>query len=379
MRILHVITGLGTGGAEMMLLKLLSASKDFCGAQSVVSMIDLGTVGVRLQERGFSVNVLGMRRGAIGAAGLWRFLCCLRRFDPTLVVSWMYHANTLALFAALRGRVPIIWNIRHSLHDIKHERPLTRAVIRAGALTSAIPAKIVYNSARSLEQHAAIGYRCDGAVVIPNGFDSDHFKPSDEHRDRWSHQLGLDRSRPVIGLIARYHPMKDHALFVRAAARVAQEFPSLVVVMAGTGVDERNGVLWDTIRAHGLSSRVRLLGELADPAPVLNMLDVVCLTSSWGEGFPNVLGEAMLCGKPCVTTDVGDAPVVVGESGAVVPVGQADLFAERVCELLRLSQTSRAELGDRARARMIRSYGIEAVARKYSDLYESVPTNARRH
>jgi glycosyltransferase involved in cell wall biosynthesis len=178
----------------------------------------------------------------------------------------------------------------------------------------------------------------------------------------------------VIGMIARFHPMKNHALFLDVAARVARTFPRLVVVMAGTDIDERNRELLTAVESRGLRDRVRLVGEVPHTAPLLNLFDIACLTSSWGEGFPNILGEALLCAKPCVATDVGDAPVVVGESGAIVPVERADLFAESVCRLLEMSATERMNLGRTARERVIGCYGIDTVARRYSAKYESVLT-----
>jgi glycosyltransferase involved in cell wall biosynthesis len=289
----------------------------------------------------------------------------------------MYHANIFALVPGLfRITPPVVWNIRHSLHDLRRERGLTRAVVRVGALASRFPARIVYNSGRSLEQHSAIGYRRDTAMVIPNGFDSERFKPDDSARERWRVELQVSRSAPAIGLIARFHPTKNHVMFIEVAARVAAEFPDLVVVLAGSGVDAGNRVLMEAIRSCGLAGRVKLLGEIADTVGLMNALDVVCLTSG-GESFPNVLGEALLCGKPCVSTDVGEAPAIVGTDGAVVPVERADLFSDRVCRLLAMPDDERMNVAKSARERVLRKYGLAAVARQYGELYASVMAGAR--
>jgi glycosyltransferase involved in cell wall biosynthesis len=372
MRILHVITGLNTGGAESMLFKLLTATQNFYAAQQVISMTHLGPIGKRMREQGFQVDSLEIPRGGITAGGVRRFVRSLSAFKPTIVVSWMYHANVFALLARMRSAPPpVVWNIRHSLHDIKSEHLLTRAMVRAGAVASRLPARIVYNSNRSLQQHSAIGYCGVAASVIPNGFDGQRFKPDGTRESRWWSELRLDGTAPVIGLIARFHPTKNHAMFLDVAARVAAQFPKLVVVMAGTGVDATNPVLMEAIRSRGLGERTKLLGEVADTAEVLNLLDIVCLTSG-GESFPNVLGEALLCGKPCVATDVGDAPLIVGEGGAVVPVARPDLFADAVCRLLGMPKSQRENLGNVARERIVRCYGLEAVAKQYDQLYASV-------
>lgn len=372
MRILHVITGLGTGGAEMMLFKLLQETQDTAALQYVASLTDEGTLGPRIRNLGLDVLSLGMRRGSVSVTGVRKFLQLTRTFRPDVVVSWMYHANMFAL-ATRRpwGAPPVIWNIRHSLHDLGRDRLLTRAIIRGGALVSALPARIVYNSAKSLAQHVAIGYRSKSALVIPNGFNTDDFQPSLPDRVLWRKRLNLDDTTPTMGLIARYHPTKNHSLFLRAAALVAERIPNMVAVMAGTSVDEQNQPLMAEIRSRGLLGRVRLLGEVRNTAPLLNALDVACL-SSWGESFPNVLGEALLCGRPCVTTDVGDAAALVGNEGAVVPVDRPDLFADAVCRFLGMAEQERIELGRSARERISRLYGIKAVSRMYGELYKSV-------
>ena len=359
-----------------MLLKLQTATKGAYAAQKVVCMTNLGPIGQKMRDEGVEVESLEIPRGAISAGGARRFARTLRIFQPTLVVSWMYHANIFALLArARRPAVPILWNIRHSLHDLKSERVLTRALVRIGAAVSGLPARIVYNSERSLQQHTAIGYRGGAALVIPNGFDSEHFKPAAAVAARVRGELRFGDTEPTIGLIARFHPTKNHAMFLDAVARVAVEFPTLVVIMAGTGVDPSNRILMDAIRSRGLDGRVRLLGEVADSSAVLNVLDVACLTSG-GESFPNVLGEALLCGKPCVTTDVGDARVIIGECGAVAPTNRPDLFADAVCRLLRMSNEAREDLGRVARERIIRCYGLGVVAEQYDRLYTSVTSLA---
>jgi glycosyltransferase involved in cell wall biosynthesis len=372
LRVLHVITGLDTGGAETMLLKLMTASRDSYAAQKAISMTDLGPVGTKMRAQGLDAECLEIPRGAISPKGVSRFVGALRVFQPTIVVSWMYHANIFALLSrAHRTSLPIVWNIRHSLHDLKRDNLLTRAVVRAGAVVSRLPTRIVYNSGRSLQQHAAIGYHRVTASVIPNGFDSDRFKPDETTRSRLRDELRVAPTTPSIGLVARFHPTKNHAMFLDVAVRVAQVFPDLVVIMAGTDVAETNRPFMEAIRARGLEGRVRLLGELSDTAGVLNAVDVACLTSH-GESFPNVLGEALLCARPCVATDVGDASVIVADSGTVVPVGSPDPFAEAVCRLLRMPKSERENMGRRARERIIRDYSLEAVSRRYEALYMSV-------
>jgi glycosyltransferase involved in cell wall biosynthesis len=282
----------------------------------------------------------------------------------------MYHGNLAASLAApLTGRPPpVLWNIRHSLHDLSLEKRATRLVIRAGAPLSRLAAGIVYNSALSVAQHRACGY-ARPAEVIPNGFDTDRFRPDPAARARLRAELGLGESTAVIGLVARYHPMKDHGTLVRAASKLRAAGRDLHLVLVGENVTPGNAELARAVAAAGLGGRASLLGERVDVPGLVPAFDVAVLCSAWGEGFPNVLGEAMACGVPCVTTDVGDCRPLLAGIGEVTPPGDADALAAALDRLLRLPPSGRAQLGAAGRRRVEREFALPAIAARYRGLY----------
>ena len=375
-RVLHVITGLHTGGAETMLCKLVTGNGADGIGHAVLSLGVPGPVGARMVEAGIRVHTLGMR----GLMPLPTHVARLRRITaaerPHVIHGWMPHGNLAASSASLGRAVPVIWGIRQSLYDLAYERPTTRLVIRLAARWSRHPARIVYNSHSGAEHHEALGYDRSRTLVIPNGFDTDAFTPSAEHRRAVRAELGISEDAIVIGMVARYDPMKDHGNLLQAAARLARERPDVHYVLAGRGVDETNAVLVDGRAGAGLSARMHLLGERADTARLFAACDVAVLTS-YTEGFPNVLGEAMACGTPCVSTAVGEASWIVGETGRVVPPRDPDALADGMRWILALGAEQRRALGAAARRRIQSTYGLAAVRGQYARLYREIAGSIR--
>src|SRR5215471_6042896 len=302
-RVLHVITGLGTGGAEMMLVKLLSARQQGGIEAAVVSLTGRdGIVGERLHALGVAVEALEMTRSPLSLFRLSRLVSSARRFRPHLVQGWMYHGNLAAsaVGSLTTGPIPVLWNIRQTLYQLSDERWLTRAVIRVGAALSRRPSVILYNSALGAAQHEAIGYDGTKRVVIPNGFDCDQFRPSADARRDLRAELGLAPDTTLVGLVARFHPMKGHAVFLQAASLLARKHAALRFVLAGRGVTGGQPALARLIEELRLGDRMFLLGERSDIPRITAALDVACSSSLWSEGFSNAIGEAMACGVPCV-------------------------------------------------------------------------------
>lgn len=367
--VLHVITGLTTGGAETMLWKLLAGSAELRSAASVLSLMGRGTLGPRIEALGVPLACAGMRRGLPGPIAMLRARAVARRTPHQLLQGWMYHAN-LAALALAAGRVPVLWNIRQSFSGFAVERPLTRMVVRACARVSPRAARIVYNSRASAAQHEAIGFDAARRVIIPNGFDTGSFRPDPGAREALRRMLGLAHTALLVGLVARWHPMKNHAGFLAAGAQLAALVPSAHLVLAGQGVTAEK--LGSSLQADGLPTRVHFLGEVSEPQQLMAGLDVLCSASAWGEGFPNVVGEAMASGVPCVVTDVGDSAWLVADTGFVVPPSEVDALASALIRMLGLTSDERRTLGERARSRIESAFALPAVAQRYAELYREV-------
>jgi glycosyltransferase involved in cell wall biosynthesis len=374
-RLAFVLGSFELGGAEMMLWKLLSRM-DRTRFDPVVIALSSRADGMlaRFKASGIECHLLG-----INASTLLRLARFLSARAPDVVQGWMYYGNLAATLssAITRSRHAVLWAIRGTLVDAQYTSRSTAFSIWLGGKLSFLPQLIINNSTASARQHEErYGYAASRRLVLPNGFDTDVFRPSDAARSSVRSALGLPADAVLVGLIGRYHPMKQHATFIEAAALVSRRFPDVHYVLAGDRVDASNAELKRTIEQHGIGGHVHLLGRRDDMHAVAASLDVAASSSSSGEGFPNVIGEAMSCGVPCVVTDVGDSSFVVGDTGLSVPAGDVRAFAAGIEALLGSAQR-RLELGARARQRVVEHFSLDAVVRAYEDVYMEVHQRAR--
>lgn len=371
MRILNLITSLSIGGAEVMLQKLARALHERSHVVSVISLTTVAPIGLEMQAEGMAVLALGGRAGILSPHQIWRVMRTYREFQPDIVHSWMYHANVLAQMlprlSMSRSRPGLVISVRGAVHAPTLQKFTLRAVRWIDARVSHQVDAIVFNSHRSADQHADLGYDRSKMTVIPNCFDTHQYRPLPAERARMRSELGCGEG-VLVGLVARFEPLKNHHLFLRAARSVADRCLGARFLLAGRGCDGSNKQLTRWIAELGLEGRIHALGERRDIATINNALDVaVC--SSASESFPNAIGEAMACGVPAVVTDVGDCPYLVGDTGRVVPADGPQGLADAILELASLPQDARAALGARARARVNCEFSLERVAQSYLDLY----------
>lgn len=372
MRVLHLITGLESGGAEAMLHKLVRASDSERLFNLVVSMIPPGYMGERISELGVDVKSLDMRRGIPSPMALFRLLSILREFQPDVLQTWLYHADLLGAVSRLFNRNPALaWNIRCSYMDLESYRKLTGLTLKACALLSRVPALILANSRAAVEYHRELGYAARKFKLAPNGFDTDEFKPDPEAGAALRRELGLGADARLVGLVARFDPMKDHETFLRAAKIVRQSLPETHFVLCGSGADRNNENLEKWCGEFGITGFVHMLGFRSDVNRIQAGLDVA-VSSSTGESFSNSLGEAMSCGVPCVATDVGDSAAILGETGRIVPPKNAESLAGEIVEMLELDRAELRSLGQQARQRILERYSLPVIASFYADVYENL-------
>ena len=376
-RIAHVVPSLDIGGAEMALLRLVGSLDPDRFRSTVITLGEPGTLAPRFREYGIEVMSAGFGRGFRGFVGplaLRRLLSALGDCAPDIVHGWMYHGN-LAAWAGQRLAAPraaLVWSIRQSLATIEHEPRPTRVVIRLGAYLSSRADQIVSNSRRAVGHHVAFGYDESHFVVIPNGFDTQRFQPDAQARRTVRAELKIPEDALVAGMIARMHPMKRHDLFLDALAELRRRGHRVHALLAGSGTDPRTSALVRQILERGLGDQIHLLGERRDVPRLMAALDVLVSASGWAEGFSNSIGESMACGLPCIVTDVGDSAEIVGETGIVVPTGDASALTEALAEFAILPKEERRSLGLRARARIETHYAQQRSTGTTAALYESL-------
>lgn len=375
MRIVHIITDLIVGGAQVMLRDLLRHTQHAGFETEVISLADGGAMGEQIERLGVPVRSIEMRqRGdAMRLQGVRELVGEVRRFRPHVVQTWLYHADLVGGIAArLAGVRNIVWGLHISHLDARSIKRTTLWTVRACArLSHWLPSKIVCCAETAAQLHIAAGYAAEKIIVIPNGFDTDCFKPDEAARSRSRSDLGVSNETPLIGLCGRFHPQKDHRNFVRAAALLSRRMPDARFVLCGEGSDWHNLPLVEWIDDANLRERFFLLGRRGGMQKLYPAFDILSLSSSYGEAFPMVIGEAMACGVPCVVTDVGDSKLMVGDAGRAVPVENPQALAEAWEDVLKMPCAARMSLGVAARERITDNYSIDRIAARYESLYKS--------
>jgi len=338
----------------------------------VVSLTDLGIFGPRIEALGVPVSALGLKHGrGIGGASreLRRFA---RKIQPDIIQGWMYHGNLAATFVRYTtfGKPHLLWNIRQSLDGLNDEKRSTGLVIRAGKLISRTADTILYNSQKARSQHEALGYASSNARVIPNGFDTELWRPNAGARAKTRKELGLTDECILVGFVARFHPMKDLANLLRAISPLMEQNPHIHLAIIGDGNTPDNPAL-APLYATLPPANLHILGAQDNVENLIVGFDVFCLSSN-SEAFPNVLGEAMSCGVPCIATDVGDAAKVLGDTGIVIPPSKPAALCQALSALIALSPADRNKTGAIARERIVGNYSLRNTVQGYINLYDSI-------
>lgn len=376
-RILFLSTGLYAGGAEVMLLRLLSGLDRQRFSPSVISLIDLGPVSKKIEQLGIPVRSLGMQPGKPDVASIWRLVCWLRRDRPHVMQTWMYHANLLGSVAAqMAGHIPTSWGIHHSDPLAQGYGPFTARTVKLCArLSRWMPKRIVCVSETSRQAHVAIGYAGDKMLVIPNGVSLAASKPDPTARQLTRQALSIPSETPVIGLVGRFHPQKDHQNFVHAAKLLVSQYPSVRFVLCGEGVTWDNPELSAWIDNAGIRGNCHLLGRRDDIPQLMAAFDLATLSSCFGESFPMVIIEAMSCGVPCVVTDVGDSGHIVGSTGIVVPPRDAAALANAWERMLDRGLEQLLQTGLQARQRVQDHFDLPMIVDRYQAMFEELATS----
>lgn len=373
-KIMHVITGLNVGGAELMLKRLIECSgRDKAYEYIVVSLTDIGHVGKLLVDSGVTVISLNMKGFLDAPKAIYTLRKLIINNEPAIVQSWMYHADLLGgISARLAGVSSIIWGIRAT--DLSLKGSKSTFVIRniCSKLSSFIPARIVCAAEAARNYHIALGYNAARMQVIPNGFVIDSIqKNTDFVRLSSRMAIGVTDNQILIGFVGRFNSEKDQENFINAANILSRQHKHLIFLMIGRDLLNTNKELMSWIQRDDFANRFILLGERSDVSQLFQAMDIFCL-SSRTEGFPNVVGEAMGAGVPCVVTDVGDAAFLVGSTGIIVPKENPIALAAGVSQLLDLPSIERKLLGVKARERIITEFSMQKARQRFEDLYKQL-------
>lgn len=370
--VVHIISGLGQGGAETVLYRLVTA-KQTQTQHIVISMSDAGVFGERLQQAHVDVHCLHMK-GVKLLTGWWALRRLLKKLQPDVVQTWMYHADLLGGLAARSvGIKTIAWGIRNSGENLHHSSLKARAVASLCAKVSGwLPQQIVACAENAARRHKQWGYKAEKMRVIPNGYDLSQWHPQPERAAALRAQLGIAPETPMLLTVGRWNPLKDHPNLLSALGRLKRAGTVWHAVLVGDGIDNDNAELMRLITQEGLHDRITLLGR-RDDVPVIMAAADIHVLSSKAEGFPNVVCEAMVSRALCVVTDVGDAARIVAEEGIVVPPRNAQALAAGIEKALQLIvEPALAAQLDRAAQRVAQRYSLSTMVESYEKLWHDM-------
>lgn len=369
MKIMHIITGLGTGGAETMLYKLACQGEP--EDVVIVSLQDEGTLGQKFKDQGIEVRALKVNKNPFKA--LLNLIKMVLKSKPDIIQGWMYHGNLIASFVktVTVGKIPAIWNIRQCLYDIKNEKRTTQYVIKLNAWLShtSLVDKIVFNSNLSMEQHKKIGFNSKKFVYIPNGFVEE--EATVVAPVSLKEEFSLKPETILIGHVGRYHVVKGHQYLIEAAGIIKKQYGDKVhFVCIGHGVKE-NAILEKLAQENDVSDIFHFMDEQKQISAFMKQFDIFVLPSL-AEAFPNVLGEAMLAERVCVASDVGDVSAVLGNHGILVPPADSQNLADGIINVLKKSHEEREVVGKLARKSILNHFSIEKIFEQYEILYKGL-------
>lgn len=365
MKILHIITGLNRGGAEMMLYKIIKHSPNPT-KHRVVSLIAEGFFAQKIRELGCVVESLDMTKNPLTFSP-FHILRIIKDARPDVIQCWMFHANIIGgFFGRLSGVKNIVWGIHHSMS--KYDRRISHLINKIGALMSHnFCDTVICCGLRPLEVCKNSGYAADKLKCVYNGFEPDVFFFDENARKKIRTELGLTDDAFVVVHMARFHILKNHLGLLRIFAKLLAKNHNSYLVLVGDGL-AGNEQIENAIDELGIRANVKMMGFRTDSCAFYSAADVTVLPSL-SEGFPNVVGESMLCERPCITSAVGDCANITGHSDWAFEVSDEDGFAEKLFEFSKMPKSELKACGEECRKRIVDNFDIEKIYSEYSKIW----------
>lgn len=370
MRIIHIITSLGDGGAENILHKICRYDLD--NQHIIISLKQPDKYSRILKKLGIKVYYLNLKFYSIFK--FFYLIKLLKYLKPDLIQTWLIHGDLIGGLAAKFSNIKnIFWNVRYSKLEFEKDNLINIFLIRILAIFSyIIPKKIIVVSKSAKKNCLDLGYSKKKLILISNGYDLSLFKCNLEKRISFRKKLNLSKNIFVIGNVARFAKMKDHFTLIKALSLIQLKNIRFLCILIGSGVDKSNLELLNKIKKLKLTKNIKLLGKNDDIPQVMNGIDIYIQSSKYGEGFPNVVAEAMACKVPCIVTNSGDAPLIVGRTGWVIPPNNPKKLAKAIMSAISKKNTKKwVEMRKSSRERIKKNFHIDRMIMNYKKIWST--------
>tara|TARA_Y100000589_G_C27185849_1_gene642638 strand:+ start:970 stop:2100 length:1131 start_codon:yes stop_codon:yes gene_type:complete len=362
---LYVTNTLESGGAEKILFQLIKDSNK--SDISIISLTSLGTLGRKLINKGFRVYALNIRKDFISIFKIFKLLYLIATLKPLILHSWLYHSNLIAgIFAKITGVKKVYWSIHHDYESSTLIMMLEMKLLMV--LSYLVPDKIIFSSFSSKINHINNGYKKSNSIIIENGVSTEKFKKNKTTRKKLRLKLGIQNDCFIIGNIARYHPIKDHDNLLKALKILSQKKVNFKCILVGRGLSSDNKELLNKINYLDLNDRVILFGQTNKIHRIINIFDLNILTSKM-ECSPLSLLESMAVGIPCMSTNVGDAKCMIGETGWIIETSNPFQIAEMIYRIYKNPSILKSK-SNLTRQRVKDLYEIKDMIQKYLNVYQ---------
>jgi len=371
MKILHIINTLAIGGAQSVLLQLIENWGESRDPQMVISLRKREQLSAWIEALGIPLAHIDLSPGKFDPVKFANLVRIIKDYRPDVIQTWLYHADLLGSPPSrLANRTPVIWGIHHTMTDRHSVKFSTWFVVKVLSFFSKVlPAHIICCSHSAFQTHVDFGYDVTKMSTVVNGVNTDHFRLDPTARVSVKNELELAQKTRLIGMFARFHPQKDHVTFIRAAEMLLLEKSDVCFVLAGEGVDTANEYLRTEINRRGMQDHFRLLGSRQDMPRLYSSMDIVTLSSAFGEALPMTLCEAMACGTPCVATNIGDTASLIEQTGRVVAPKNPGALASAWKDVLDLSAMDYNQLCFQAKQKVFASYNLPDMLSSYKRIY----------
>ena len=372
MKIIILCRSLCAGGAERQLVELAKGLRSGGNDVMVVLFYGGGELEGELQAADVNIMTLNKRGRWDAYANIVRLARIIKHFRPDILHGYMPSANIVSVIMKLFcSKLKVVWGVRSSYMDLSHYDLTARILYKLEPKLSHFADTVIVNSHAGYKHAVKSGYHAKKLVVIQNGIDTESFCPNREAGKRVRAELGVNDDEILIGIVARFDPLKDHELFLRAASLVSMKRPDARYVCIGDGPAEYRDMLKERAKELGVSHAVIWAGARNDMSDIYNAIDLV-VNASYCEGFSNVIGEAMSCGVPCVVTDVGDSAEIVGDCGYVVPPKDPERLTDAIMRILSLQLGGLREMGLRGRERMVSCFSTPRMLERTTAILEEI-------
>ncbi len=364
-KILYISPGMDTGGAENILFNIIKSKNT--EEVIIISLTDIGFYGMRLLNKGYKVYALNMQKNFLLIFKFIYLIILIKKFRPKYIHTWLYHANLIGGIAGKIARVGrIYWSIHHDYEYSNFIMMIEMKILTI--LSHLVPNKIIYCSKRVQKHHLNNGYKKSISQTIENGISTSQFKPNKKFRIELRNKFNIGNDCLLLGNVSRYHPIKDHENLFKALSLLNDEKINYKCILVGSGLINKNNELLQKIKKFNLSDNVILYGKSFQIYKIMAGLDLHVLSSK-KEAFGMVLLEAMSTGIACLSTDVGEAKNIIGNTGWIVNVSDPATLAFKISKIVK-EKINLDTFSSLRRGRILRKYSLEKMIKRYSQIYK---------